>query len=406
VSAAPAAPAKPAIFHARTIVALVAAGIVGFLLFLLLTAYAGNLRGGGGDPRAHALSRTAIGFHGLVRLIELSGGRTRIVRDEDEHWTEDLLVVTVEERTDPARLAALLERRETLPTLVILPKWLVARDPARPGRVLRVGELRTDELRRLLHEVAPLDFGRAAGRSGSLAGKDALGRLRAPAPDLAQGATGDVLSPLVATGDGAAVLSRIGDEPHYLLSDPDLMNNQGLRSVETAHAALQILTELNSTGAQGIAFDLTLNGFMIERSALKLAFEPPFLPLTVALFVATLLAGLHGAVRFGAAAEAGRAIAFGKSQLVENSAGLFKLARREHGSGGAYAELIREAAANESGAHLALRDAELDAYLDRVSPPERPPFSALAAQARAAGDTSELLAAARALFQWKKDLLK
>jgi hypothetical protein len=67
---------------------------------------------------------------------------------------------------------------------------------------------------------------------------------------------------------------------------------------------------------------------------------------------------------------------------------------------------VREAAAYDSGAHLALRDAELDAYLDRVSPPDRPPFTQLAAHARNASDASDLLAAARALFQWKKDLIK
>lgn len=406
MSAPEAAPARAAIFTGRTIAALVAAGIVGFMLFLVLTAFAGSLRGGGGDPRAHALSKTAIGFHGLVRLIELSGGETRMVRDEFDHGAEDLLIVMVEPQTDPERLADLLRRREERATLVILPKWEVQRDRANPARVQSVGPLPTGGFERTLGEVGPIGL-RDVSSPGRVVGKDMLQGVDAPPPEIVRVATGDMLVPMLGVaGAEGAVLARIGEAPHYLLSDPDLMNNQGLRDPDRARAALLILSELNSTGATSVAFDLTLNGFRIERSPLRLAFEPPFLPLTIALLVAALLAGLHGAARFGAPAEAGRAIAFGKSQLVENSAGLFKLARREHGSGGAYAELVRESAAYDSGAHLALRDAELDAYLDRVSPPDRPRFSELAARARAARDAPDLLAAARALFQWKKDLLK
>jgi hypothetical protein len=408
VSAAPAAaPAAPraALFNARTVAALVAAGIVGFLLFLLLTAYGGHLRGGGSEPRAHALSKTAIGFHGLVRLVELSGGRPRIVRHEAEHYSEDLLVVTVEERTDPERLRDLLEEREGLPTLVILPKWMVTRDPMRPGRVRSVGTLPPPLVEDLLKEVRPIAIRAGEGPAGRVAGgADWLEEVRAPVPASAQTASGETLAPLLSAGKDRALLAEIAGTAHYLLADPDLMNNHGLRSPEAARAAIQILGALNAPEAGSVAFDVTLNGYASDRSALRLAFEPPFLPLTIALFLAALLAGLHGAVRFGAPAEEGRAIAFGKSQLVENSAGLLRLTRREHGAGGAYAELVREAAAHESGAHLALRDAELDSYLDRVSPPDRP-FSALAARARAAADSSELLAAARALFQWKKDLL-
>jgi len=154
-----------------------------------------------------------------------------------------------------------------------------------------------------------------------------------------------------------------------------------------------------------VAFDLTLNGFGSSPNVLKLAFEPPFLPLTLALFVATLLAALHGAVRFGAAREEAPALAFGKTALIENSAALFRIARREHRAGGAYAEMIREAAAHDSGAHLALGDAELDSYLDRVSPPDGPKFSTLAANAREAS-RADIVQRARALFQWKKDLLR
>jgi hypothetical protein len=139
---------------------------------------------------------------------------------------------------------------------------------------------------------------------------------------------------------------------------------------------------------------------------LKLAFEPPFLPLTLALLLAAILAGLHGAFRFGPETEPGRAIAFGKAALVENSASLFRIARREHRAAPAYADLIRERAARETGADSALHGPELDSYLDRLSAPDGPRFSTLAAQASEARTRSDLLETARALTQWKKDLIQ
>ena len=128
--------------------------------------------------------------------------------------------------------------------------------------------------------------------------------------------------------------------------------------------------------------------------------------MTLALLFAALLAGLHGAFRFGQARREERAIAFGKAALVENSAGLIRLARRETRLGGAYAEVVRQDAARIAAAPPALQGEALDAYLDRLDRGDGPPFSALAARLAAARDRHELVAAARALFSWKKDIIR
>ncbi len=396
---------RSGIFDPRVVAALVAAGIVAFALFLLLLAYAGDLRAGR-DGRAHALSGSAIGFKGLVRLIELGGGEARMIRTPADLATEDLVVVTVEERTDPAGLHALLARRAAKPTLLILPKWEVVEDELQRGFVREVGWHRPSAIERLLEKIGRVDIQHGSAASKTASGLDFLANYRVPAPKLVQTVFGEALRPLLVAGNGAALLARIGGSAHYVLAEPDLLNNQGLKHARSARAALVLLAELNSTGAETVSFDLTLNGFARRPNALRLAFEPPFLPLTLVLFSAAVLAGLHGAFRFGPEAGEARAIALGKSALVENSAGLFKIARREHSAGGPYAELIREAAARQSGAHLALRESELDAYLDHVSPPDGPNFSTLAGDARRARTPFELLATARALFQWKKDLTK
>jgi len=213
------------------------------------------------------------------------------------------------------------------------------------------------------------------------------------------------VTPLLA-GPGGALLAQLDERPLYVLADPDLINNHALKNPRTARAALQLLDELSTTDARSIQFDVTLNGFGKQPNALKLIFEPPFLALTLSMFVAALLAGLHGVYRFGPEERDERAIAFGKAALVENSAGLIKLARREHRLGSAYAEVIAEEAARASGAPPGLRGADLEAYLDRLSPPDGPKFSRLAARAGAASDRSELVAAALALFSWKKEIIK
>ncbi|TFI59244.1 hypothetical protein E2493_05215 [Sphingomonas parva] len=392
-------------FEPKVVAAVIAAGIVAFGLFLVLAAYAGDT-GSSRDGRAHALSSSGIGFKGIVRLIELSGGQTRLVRNAGDFEGEDLLVIAAEPDTSAEAIEEVVRLRGGRATLIVLPKWGVVPDRDKRGWVRGVGTLPDGLVSEILGKDRRLKVTQSQAKSRTARGRDFLAGVQAPLPRIVQTVSGYDVTPLLVGAPGEIVLARLGDAPLYLLADPDLLNNQGLKEPARAKAALAILTELNATDARAVAFDLTVNGFGRHPNALQLAFEPPFLPLTLALVLAAILGGLHGAFRFGPAAEEPRAIAFGKTALVENSAGLLKIARREHRAGDAYAQLIREAAAHESGAHLALRDTELDAYLDRLSPPGEPRFSALAAAARQAGDRAGLVAAARALFQWKKDLIK
>ncbi|HEX8667685.1 MAG TPA: hypothetical protein VF727_04860 [Allosphingosinicella sp.] len=390
-------------FSPRLVVSLIAAGVVAFGLFLVLMAYAGDYRSGH-DGRAHALSPAANGFAGLVRLIELSGGEPRMIRSEEALDTGDLVVATLEPGMSKEALAGFLKRRHARPTLLVLPKWAVLGDPQKPGWVRGAGWQSPRAYREALEAAGKVEVRLARPARREAAGAEELDGLTVPLPMPVQTLAGPELKPLLTAPGGEVVLARLG--ALFVLAEPDLLNNKGLAKKESARAALALLDALNAADGETVSFDLTLNGFAQRPNLLKLMFQPPFLTLTIAIFLAALLAGLHGAWRFGPEQAEPRAIAFGKAALVENSAALFRIARREHRTGGAYAELIREAAARESGAHLALGEHELDAYLDRVSPPSGPTFSDLARRAAAAANPSELLAAARALFQWKKDLIK
>ncbi len=166
-----------------------------------------------------------------------------------------------------------------------------------------------------------------------------------------------------------------------------------------AAAALALLDFLNSTDAAEILFDVTLNGLGRSRSPLKLAFDPPFLAVTVAIFAALLLAGLQAIARFGAPLRPMRAIAFGKRALVDNSAALIKRARREKRLGARYADVIRERARILFG--LSVAAPVTDEQLNKLNP--RTPFAPLAAAADEVRGRKELTERARALHQWLEE---
>lgn len=393
---------RDAVFDPRLAVGLIAAGIVAFAAFMLLLAYGGDFRMDR-SGRAHALSGAATGFRGLVRLAELTDRAPRLLRDPAGLDTEDLVVLAIEPGTEPGTIAALMETRLHRPTLLILPKWRTMPDADHPGWVRHLGTLAPEEAAAPLGDWHPIKVReqRKAPRR-RFDGRGVAEGVSVTSPDRIRTISGEDQQALVGA-DGAAILAQVGDQPHYILADPDLLNNKGLKDARGAAAAVALLDVLNSTDNEGVVFDLTTNGLGAGKDALRLAFEPPFVAMTIAIFAAALLAGLQGAFRFGPEVPEERAIALGKAALVENSAGLFRQARREHRAGGAYAELLRATAARSVGAPPSLRGAELDRYLDRLTPADAAPFSRLADDLRVATGRETLVRAAQALFQWKKD---
>ncbi|MBW6526452.1 hypothetical protein KZ813_06325 [Sphingomonas sp. RHCKR7] len=396
--------AGPARLLAPTTVALLLAlGITGFVATLLLSAYAPDWRGRG-SAGGHALSDSVTGYSAIVRLAEATGRHPRVVRDVHHFDTEDLLVATPERGSVP--IDPVLERRESLPTLFVLPKWSTSADAAHAGWV-HVDSL--DDRAEPSGVFAPTTrfsiIQRASGgRPLRVATPELAGlRLRAPRPlqairAPARSAAFGTLEPIVMDDRGDIVLGRFSDRPIYVLADPDLLDNRGMRDPRTAAAALALLDWMNSNQAQGIAFDVTLNGLAVGASPLKLLFEPPFLALTLTLAVALLLAVLGTAARFGSPRERPRALALGKAALVDNTAALVRQAGREARLGHRYVEVVREAAARAFAAPGRLRGASLDRYLDGLD--RRARFTALADAVTAAEDATDMTRAARALHDW------
>jgi hypothetical protein len=188
----------------------------------------------------------------------------------------------------------------------------------------------------------------------------------------------------------------------YILADPDLLNNHGMADERQARAALALLDFLNSTGAESVQFDVTTNGLGRSRSPLKLAFDAPFLAVTLTIFVAMLLAAWQALVRFGPVQRPERAIALGKAALVDNSAALIRKAGREAHLGRRYVEVIRERAVTLFRLPPAIDTPTLNSRLESLN--SNRSFAAAAQAAEHAASRDELIGAAKSLNAWIKEV--
>ena len=389
------------VFKRGTMLLIVAIGTLAFIATLVLGAYAPDLRSGK-NGGTHALSNAATGFSGLVGLAEKTGRNPVVVRAESQLDSEDLAVITPD--TARANLAGILGQRRSRVTLIVLPKWETERDPKRPAWVRVGGLLSPYQPEGVLAPAWELKVTRRRTHNEALVNAAETLPLNVSfvAPRIEQTISGAKLEPIITDGEGRILLGESSERPLYVLADPDLLNNHGMGDERQARSALALLDYLNSTGANSILFDVTANGLGHSRSPLKLAFDPPFVAVTMTIFAAMLLAGAQALFRFGAPRRPERAIAFGKAALVDNSAALIRKAGREPRLGARYAEVIRERAASlfrlGPSASRELVDQRLEALNSRTS------FTALAAAAANAQRRDDLLAAAQSLHQWVEEV--
>ena len=402
-------------FSRRALILLLAAGILGFVAFLILSAYAPDMRSGR-DGGTHAMSTAATGFRGLYRLNELTrGGKSMLIRDKKEIETGDLFVLAPQHSGQAKAMIDLARERQNSgdagPTLIILPKWATMPDPKRRDWVISFGPTDKGDVGAVLKDlVGTVTIAQPLHKPGTTVQLDGYPAIRFTLPKQGQTIAGTGIEPVLEDPEGGAILARIVDEEGegnlYVLADPDLANNMGLKDKANARAMLELLWALNPDDPGTIAFDVTVAGYARAPNLLKLAFEPPFLPVTLCLFVAALLAGLHALVRFGPALGEARLIAFGKSALLDNSADLLRRAGHEHRGGDRYVALTREAVAHAVGVPSDMPVDRIDRYLDRLTTSSGRRWSELAARVAEARTRNDLVRAARALHDWRKEVTR
>ncbi|MBS0386009.1 MAG: hypothetical protein JSS00_11735 [Proteobacteria bacterium] len=394
-------------FSPAVMIGLLLVGVFSFAAFILLSAFAPELTSGS-NGGAQALSQSAVGYAGAVRLLNTMGDRVTVGRVTGDAMRRQSFVILTPEQ--PLSWTELTQTAGAT-TLVILPKWLTAPDQSHRGWVSRIEPAAPALLARMISDLAPgVQVTRASGvaRPSLIgAGKTAI---QAGAIDQLQTLNSEALVPVVTDAPGAIVLGRVvrngGQTNIYVLSDPDFLNTQGIADLSNARAAMAMLNLIRGDN-EPIVFDVTLNGLGAGRSALRLAFQPPFLGFTLGFVIACTLLAWRAALRFGPSAPTKRAIALGKAALAENSAALIRLARRERRLGPGYAHLT----AGLTGERLGLSrmdERDTAAALDRIASAQgaSATYSELAAGAASANSSKQMLEAARKLYAWKKEIVR
>lgn len=414
--AAEAPAARVATFSPKVILALVFTALFAFAAFAVLSTYAPELRAGD-DGGTHALSRSAVGFAGAAALLRADGVPVLVSRAPTLRDTSASLAILTPGPDDDAEDLERLAPRTV--TLVVLPKWAAARDPLRPGWVRKAGLAADNQMaQQLLSKLA---------KTSALATRPAVARpLLSLAPGVAvttpdgtpvdvrplgtgpidhlQTLSGDGWAPILTDETGRIVLAQSKLKPQvFVLAEPDLLNTQGLANLDTARAGVTLIQALRND-ARGVVFDVTLAGYGRSRSLGKLLLEPPILGGTLCIVAAALLMGLHALVRFGPTPPPARAFALGAAGLVDSTAGLIRMGKKEAELAQPYAALVEDQAARAAGAARGEPSERLD-QLEKL----RPITSSrreLAAAAAAVKTPADLLAVARRWRTWKLEMTR
>jgi hypothetical protein len=404
------------LFSPVIVICLVAVGVFAFSAFIVLQTYAPDLRpeSNGGN---HALSRSAVGYAGLVELLKDRGDQVIISRGPilAPKTAPGLLILTPGPETDPADVAKV---KFSGLTLIVLPKWIAPPNPFKREWVVKVGLLEPPYVAEHLPKEdfpKPLTVSRRTGvTSATLTGTGDEWPFRESTTHLATGPieslqtlSGEGITPVLTDDKGGVLLAQGARTDVFILSDPDLLDTQGIKNLVTARAGLAVVDELRHTGGP-VIMDVTLHGYSRGRNIMKLAFEPPFLALTLCLVAAALMAGWHAFARFGPTPAHVRAFAFGKRGLVDNSSALIKVAGREPRMAPGYVAVERNTVAWLVGAPKDLDRAQLDAFLDRLGAAKNTTdtIAGLAAEADRVKNIADLMRVATRLHRWRMEMTR
>lgn len=180
------------------------------------------------------------------------------------------------------------------------------------------------------------------------------------------------LRPVVALGNEMLVGElRAGDQIIWVLSDPDLLSNQGLVRGDNALFMVALVDRLrnwrNEDERAPIIFEESLHGFYSrENSPAALIFRFPFVVVTVLACLAASLAVLAGIGRFGAPLKPPPSLDFGKAGLIGNGARLLDHAGYQSVVLRRYCWMTAVSVARGLHAPAGLNDRALTEWLDKI----------------------------------------
>jgi len=380
------------------------------------SGYAGDLRQQN-NGQAHALSRSAIGFGGLTRLLGDMDYDVRMARTENVNYEDDntLRIFTI---SRPYQADGLDDLDLNSPTLIIMPKWITMPVKGNAGWVQEGwgdnhvwgAENHARDLKELTGEVSFTTI-KSDDKSISYIVSSAIGdQSITPGFEIEnlQWLEGENLVDIYRVKAGA-VLAKIENSEIYILSDPDFMNTMGISSKSRARFAVDMLDAvIADAGAdpERVSFDLTFHGFGSKTNVIKVLTQPPFLAATLCLLAAGGLIAWQAFSRFGDPQKTKRDYALGKFSLADNAARFIRIAGREPNMAKDYAALVRKRVVkdlNLSGR----RPQDIDTILGRREETLNLPNSYIDLHNRAGVtiDNAALMQLAKDLEHWKTKMI-
>jgi len=369
---------------------------------------------------------------------------------------------------DTRRVDHLLHHPLGRAVLVVAPKWVVA---AATGPQARWGEaadvMAADDISNILAVLAPVIWRPLPKPSVIVASKDGdtddaptatlervpyvITRAKAPADvvlspvdgqdavtapqmtsqmtsmrtgriDQLQSITGPNLVPVLTGPHGEVLLSRVivnaapggGNPPQpavpvYLLSDPDLLDNQVLSDPARTLTALDLVKALTPPAKKPVyVFNLTFNALGFDHDLLHALSRPPFIAVPLSLLIAALGLMWAAFARFGPPAleDLRPALGRGVRILADNAARLMAVTLKEAKLGPAYAQMIRDQVLKIRGYRQIDARESADELADRISLIYKAThrYSDLRAQAARVMTVHQLIDVALRLHGWKTEI--
>jgi len=418
-------------FQRTTIMIMFAVSFAAFVA-LIYGLGMGDPLASGKNGEAHGASNSIVGYKALASLLEKTGVPVQYSRSQAGMDNGGLLVLTPGPFTPAEEIDAVVQQRAYIgPTMIILPKWQVARDEKlQKGWMIRGQPWGDEPGAQMLKELAEVsvtvvDKARAGQPAASAVGA-AVKTPEKPVTIKGDNIRAIVREPssqgaLVAYLDDGGVYaqldsleeSQITDEdeidtsfyPVVIVADADLLSNAGMADKATARHALALVAAAATASEGGVTFDLTFNGLGSAENLLTLAFSPPLLSATICLITAALAAAWMAFNRFGPPVREKRSIDFGKTALVNNSAAFISRMQRAYLVTDPYADMIRRESAEAIGISPRANEQEMHEKLDALGESDGNRFSALYDQLVRARRPQEIAAGAAALHAWKKEFI-
>lgn len=447
-------------FKRTTIIIMFAIGFAAFVA-LLYGLGAGDRLSSGNNGRAHGASNSLVGYKALANLLEKTGREVKLSRNAAGIDKPGLLILTPNPYAEADKIAEVIQERAYVgPTMIILPKWQVATTnlvgmESKKGWARRLGIVESDSGVKMLSEIVDVklqtihpegDEKAIEGKSDAVIAstrestKSKFNRSEIansavgdpiPVPEIHITMTGDYVRNIVEDPEnGESLIGYVDDGgiyesletldpsqltadeetdaayyPVVIVADADLMNNTGMGNEQVARHAYNLVTALEAQTDGPIIFDLTFNGLGSSDNLLTLAFKPPFLSATICLIIAALAAAWMAFNRFGPPVREQRSIDFGKTALVNNSAGFIHRMQREYMVASPYGEMIRDEAMRAIGLSPGGEREDQNRKLDMLGEVNGNRFTTLLNNLNQAQNSRETAGHAAALYHWKKELI-